>query len=88
MASLINKPLTSSLYSSKKTENPLLNRFRLGHNNSVTFKNAQNFVGNNSKNLCFSISCKAVSVEKESKTDIEGLNIADDVTQVKFYHFW
>lgn len=82
MASLINKPLTSSLYSSKKTENPLLNRFRLGHNNSVTFKNAQNFVCNNNKKLCFSIACKAVSVERESKTDIEGLNIADDVTQL------
>lgn len=81
MASLINKPLTSSLFNSKTTEAPLLNRIRSGIN-TVTLKNAQNFVSKNNKQFCFSIACKAVSVEKESRTDIEGLNIADDVTQL------
>lgn len=81
MASLINKPLTSSSLCSSKTETPLLNRFRLG-GSSVSFKNSNNFGTTNNRKVSFSVVCKAVSVEKQRQTDVQGLNIADDVTQV------
>ncbi|KAI5660846.1 hypothetical protein M9H77_20169 [Catharanthus roseus] len=81
MASLINKPLTSSSLCSSKTETPLLNRFRLG-GSSVSFKNSNNFGTTNNRKVSFSVVCKAVSVEKQRQTDVQGLNIADDVTQL------
>ncbi|XP_059632976.1 cysteine synthase, chloroplastic/chromoplastic-like isoform X2 [Cornus florida] len=74
MASLINKPLTS-LCSSNKTEfcleNGFMGRCRVGQP-SLSLKK--------SGKLFFPIVCKTVSVKPQ--TEVEGLNIAEDVTQL------
>ncbi|KAL3506865.1 hypothetical protein ACH5RR_032247 [Cinchona calisaya] len=87
-SSLINESLTS-LYNSKSElyppESPFIKRCRSGVD-SLSFKNLNSSVSsqkvNKKKAFSSSVSCKAVSVEKQPQTEIEGLNIADDVTQL------
>lgn len=89
-SSLINKPLTSLCNSKSELypETSFIKRGRSGVN-SLSFKNINPSISCkklDKKKADFSVSCKAVSVEQEPQTEIEGLNIADDVTQVCFYH--
>ncbi|CAI9108528.1 OLC1v1008149C1 [Oldenlandia corymbosa var. corymbosa] len=84
--SFVNKPFTS-LCNSKSEIRPeigFLKRVPFGVN-SLSFKNTNCSVSGQQvfkKKALSSISCKAVSVEQPTQTEIEGLNIAEDVTQL------
>ena len=87
---LINKPLTSLCNSKSEfcPENPLPQRGRFGVN-SVSFKNVNSSSISSKKfykeKASFSsVTCQAVSIEQQPVTEVEGLNIAEDVTQVGF----
>lgn len=95
-SSLITKPLTSLCNSKSKScqETPFLQRCRFGVN-SLSFKNFDSSSSSISsikvdkKKASFSsIISKAISIEKQAQTEIEGLNIAEDVTQVCFHHLF
>lgn len=76
MASFINNPLTS-LCNTKSEANNLFKISPL-RAQSLGFSKF-----NGSRKVAFpSVVCKAVSVPTKSSTEIEGLNIAEDVTQV------
>ncbi|GMP55064.1 hypothetical protein CsSME_00020002 [Camellia sinensis var. sinensis] len=81
MASLINNPLRP-LYKSKSkfisnSNSELCPEIRFSNRCGVGFSSLSL---DNSGRVCFPIVCKAVSVTPQ--TQIEGLNIAEDVTQV------
>ncbi|XP_027164675.1 cysteine synthase, chloroplastic/chromoplastic-like isoform X1 [Coffea eugenioides] len=85
---LINKPLTSLCNSKSEfcPENPLPQRGRFGVN-SVSFKNVNSSSISSKKfykeKASFSsVTCQAVSIEQQPVTEVEGLNIAEDVTQL------
>ncbi|GAA0167915.1 hypothetical protein LIER_22750 [Lithospermum erythrorhizon] len=73
-STIIHKLIPSSIYSKSKTE---LFASHIG----VKKLSIVNYVGKQRCVLSGSISCKAVSVA-QPETEVEGLNIADDVTQV------
>ncbi|XP_060179198.1 cysteine synthase, chloroplastic/chromoplastic isoform X1 [Lycium barbarum] len=74
MASIINNPLTSLCNTKSETNN----LFRICPLRSHTL----NFSKFNRKVNFPRVVCKAVSVQTKSPTEIEGLNIAEDVTQL------
>lgn len=79
MASFINNPLTSLC--NPKSEANNLYRICPLRAQSVGFSKF-----NANRKVAFpSVVCKAVSVPTKSSTEIEGLNIAEDVTQVNLY---
>ncbi|XP_027117805.1 cysteine synthase, chloroplastic/chromoplastic-like isoform X2 [Coffea arabica] len=87
-SSLINKPLTFLCNSKSEfcPENPLLQRGRFGVS-SMSFKNVNSSSISSKKfyeeKVSFSsVTCKAVSIEQQPVTEVEGLNIAEDVTQL------
>lgn len=91
MASLVNKPLTSLSTTNKSdlrspaffvAERCRIGALKLG--NSVRISSSGGFCRNISSNAN-RVVCKAVSVEAE--TEVEGLNIAEDVTQVTLQFF-
>ncbi|XP_055820034.1 cysteine synthase, chloroplastic/chromoplastic isoform X1 [Solanum dulcamara] len=76
MASFVNNPLTSLCNTKSETSN-LFKIFPL-RTQSLGFSKF-----NANRKVAFpSVVCKAVSVQTKSPTEIEGLNIAEDVTQL------
>lgn len=77
MATFINNPLTSLCSNTNKSE---ANLFRICPLRAQTL-GISKFIPN--RKVTFpSIVCKAVSVQPKSATEVEGLNIAEDVTQL------
>ncbi|KAF3670901.1 Cysteine synthase, chloroplastic/chromoplastic [Capsicum annuum] len=74
MASIINNPFTSLCCNTNKCEPNRICSLR--SQQSLVFDNVNRKVG------FPSVVCKAVSVQTKSPTEIEGLNIAEDVTQL------
>lgn len=92
MASLVNKPLTSLCTANNSdSRSPALfaaERCRLGSRklgNSVRISSGSASSRKGGGGGASGIVCKAVSLEAE--TEIEGLNIAEDVTQVSLLFF-
>lgn len=89
-SSLINKPFASLCNSKSELhpEIPFLRRVPFGVSSpclQVNKKNTNFVVSSlqvNKKKTFSSISCQAVSIEQQPETEIEGLNIAEDVSQV------
>ena len=77
MASLINKPLTSVCNSIKTNLCPETGFLKRGRSGLTSLS-----VRKSSGKVSFPILCKAVSVKAQTAI-IEGLNIAEDVTQVR-----
>lgn len=77
MATFINNPLTSLCSNTNKSE---ANLFRIFPLRAQTLGISK--FNPNRKATFPSIVCKAVSVQPKSATEVEGLNIAEDVTQV------
>ncbi|NP_001312498.1 cysteine synthase, chloroplastic/chromoplastic [Nicotiana tabacum] len=77
MATFINNPLTSLCSNTNKSE---ANLFRIFPLRAQTLGISK--FNPNRKATFPSIVCKAVSVQPKSATEVEGLNIAEDVTQL------